>query len=129
MLNYLEIKNNLDERKQLYPNIYHDTIPLQQLQFINSFLGRHDLPSILSLTILSLYEEIASKLFKVDKKTGQNKAILLKGTERKVVIAHCIYKICTSKNIQCDAGQICRNMGISKKRMINIHQRYNLDEE
>lgn len=127
MSKFNELKKDLDDRKLLYPNVYHDLIPLQTLQFINGFLVNHDVPITISLDILSLYENIASKLFKIDAKTRKNKVILLKGTERKVVIAYCIYKICVLNNINWDACTICKNMGISKKRMITIHQKYNLE--
>ena len=127
MLRYNEIKDNLNERKDLYPNVYHDIVPLQQLQFVNSYLVNHDLPTVISLDVLSLYEDIVSKLFKFDKKIGKDKAILLKGIERKVVIAHCIYKICVLNNIKCDAHEVRKNMGIAKSRMMNIHQKYNLE--
>ena len=127
MLSYTEIKENLFERKDLYPTVYHDIVPLQQLQFINSNMVKHDLPVRFTLDIMSLYEDIVSKLFKMDKKTGKNKPILFKGTERMVIIAHCIYKICTLNGVQCDEDKVRINMGISKARMMNIHTKYNLE--
>lgn len=128
MSNYVELKHDLDERLQLYPNVYHDIIPLQLLQSINSYLVRHDLPSIIRLDILSLYETIVSKLFKFDTKTKKDKPVLLKGSEKRIIIAYCIYKVCVLKNIDCGGiDKVRNNMGIAKNRMISIQQRYHLE--
>ncbi len=123
MTDNMELINNINGTKQLYPNVYHDIVPLQLLQFINGYMVNHDLPTSISNEIQLMYETIAMQIYNF---CNTKKKILLVGTERKTIIAYCIYKICVLHNIKYDKYSICKDMGITKKRMTDIHQRHNL---
>ncbi len=123
MTDNMELINNINGTKQLYPNVYHDIVPLQLLQFINGFMVNCNLPTSISSEIQTLYETIAMQIYNF---SNTKKKILLVGTERKTIIAYCIYKTCILHNIKCDKYGICKDMGITKKRMTDIHQRHNL---
>ncbi len=116
------LRNEREKKEREYPNVYHDIKPLQLLQFINGYMVNHDLSISITPDIQLLYENIASQIYISNTK----KKILLTGTARKTVVAYCIYKICILNNIACDKYDICKGMGITKKRMTDIHQRYNL---
>ncbi len=62
MTDNMELINNINGTKQLYPNVYHDIVPLQLLQFINGFMVNCNLPTSISNEIQLMYENIASQI-------------------------------------------------------------------
>lgn len=127
MNSYAKFKADQTRRTQEFPMVYHDIHAIQLVQHINGYLVKNNFCPKISPQIQDLYEKIASNLYKYDTKSKQDKPILLSGTDRKVVIAYCIHSVCVLNNIECDKYAIAASMGLRKKRMAEIEQKYCLD--
>ena len=114
----------MDQRAKMekYPATYHDLHAIQLLQHINGYLVNYDISTNYGQEIQDLYERITSNLYKNDK------PILLSGTARKAVIAHCINYVCLTHNIKSDKFKIASHQGLTKKRMKEIEKKYCLDK-
>lgn len=101
------------------PIIYHDIKSIQLIQFINGYLTNHDIVISLYPDIQDMYENIALTCYK-------SHSVLLKGTERIAIIAHCIHQICLINHIKSNEFEVARKIGLTKKRFLEIQHRYNL---